>query len=131
MVVAGEICFYHFLYDYSFSPKGGGSKAFEGTRNLSADFKNGKKLLSHFTDHGADFGYKTADEYLEGTRNFVMKEATSTTQSFVSKEGTYFRFDTNTNEFGIVNQYGGISTYFKPADGLKYWQEQIELYKPR
>lgn len=109
----------------------GVGKAFEGTRNLSADFKNGKKLLSHFTDHGADFGYKTADEYLEGARNFVMKEPTPTTESFVSKEGTYFRFDTKTSEFGIVNQYGGVSTYFKPADGLKYWEEQIELYKPR
>ncbi|MEG0775797.1 RHS repeat-associated core domain-containing protein [Clostridium sp.] len=107
-----------------------GGNAFRGSRNLSADFKNGKKLSSHFTDHRADFGYKTADEYLEGARNFVMKKPTSTTQSFVSKEGTYFRYDTKTNEFGMVNQYGGISTYFKPTDGMKYWQEQIAKYKP-
>ena len=109
----------------------GASKAFGGTRNLNADFNNGKKLLSHFKDHGDDFGYKTAEKYLNGARNFVMKKPTSTTQSFVSKEGTYFRYDTKTKEFGIVNQHGGISTYFKPEDGLKYWQEQVKKYKPR
>lgn len=106
-------------------------KAFEGQRNLSADFKNGKKLQSHFDDHGVDFGYTTVDDCLAGARNFVMKDPTSTTQSFISKEGTYFRYDTKTNEFAIVNQYGGISTYYKPVDGLKYWNEQVNLYKPK
>ena len=41
---------------------------------------------------------------------------------FTSKEGAYFRYDILTNEFGIVNQYGGISTYFKPDNGFTYWQ---------
>ena len=54
------------------------------------------------------------------------KQPTSTTQSFVSSEGTYFRYDTETNEFGIINKYGGISTCFKPENGMAYWLEQIE-----
>ena len=49
----------------------------------------------------------------------------------MSEEGTYFRYDVKTNEFGIINQYGGISTYFKPVDGLEYWLEQIEKYAPK
>ena len=36
-----------------------------------------------------------------------------------------------TNEFGIINQYGGISTYFKPDEGIAYWLEQIEKYAPK
>ncbi len=46
-------------------------------------------------------------------------------------EGTYFRYDTMTNEFGIINEYGGISTYFKPENGIVYWLEQIEKYAPK
>ena len=59
------------------------------------------------------------------------KQPTSSTQSFVSSEGTYFRYDTETNEFGIINKYGGISTYFKPETGMAYWLEQIEKYAPK
>lgn len=64
----------------------------------------------------------------KGVRNFMEKQPTSTTQSFVSSEETYFRYDTATNEFGIINQYGGISTYYKPEEGITYWLEQIEKY---
>ena len=83
-------------------------QSYNGTRNPNGDFINGKgksTLNKHANKHG----------YL----------------SFVSNEGTYFRYDTSTNEFGIVNEYGGISTYFEPEDGLTYWLEQIELYAPK
>jgi len=61
----------------------------------------------------------------------LQKSPTPTTQSFVSPEGTYFQYDTATNEFGIINQYGGISTYFKPDIGLSYWLDQISKYAPK
>jgi len=107
---------------------------YTGIRNAASDFTkgNGKSTLTkHFNDHKNDFGFKTETEYLYGARNFLEKSPTSTTKSFVSKEGTYFRYDTATNEFGIMNQYGGVSTYFKPTDRLKYWEEQIKLYAPK
>ena len=59
------------------------------------------------------------------------KKPTSTTQSYVTNEGTYFRHDTATNEFGIINKYGGISTYFKPNAKMAYWLDQIEKYAPK
>jgi hypothetical protein len=107
------------------------NKGYQGIRNISADFKNGKKLKKHFLDHGDDFGYNTAEEYLQGSRNFLEKAPTLTTQDFISEGGTYFRYDLTTNEFGIINQYGGISTYFKPSEGLNYWTQQVELYMPK
>ena len=63
-------------------------------------------------------------------REFLEKPATSTTKSFISEEGTYFRYDSATNEFGIINKYGGVSTYFKP-DELDYWDTQVNLYAPK
>ena len=103
---------------------------YKGTRNPDVDFvdKKGKSTLS---EHASNHGYTSSEEYLRDARNFLEKEPTSTTQSFVSNEGTYFRYDTATNEFGIVNKFGGISTYFKPDERIIYWLKQIEEYAPK
>ena len=78
-------------------------------------------FTNHFTNHAWDLGYTTETQYLNAARNFLEKPLTSTIQSFTSSGGTYFRYDTVTNEFGIINQYGGISTYFRLTEGLNYW----------
>lgn len=106
-------------------------ETFDGVRNKNADFVNGSKLDIHFTKHGDDFGCNSAMEYLDKADNFLTKLPTSTTQTFVSEQGWYFRFDSNTNEFGIINPNGGISTYFKPDNGLDYWLEQVAQYGPK
>ena len=100
---------------------------YNGTRNPDMDFVNGKGK-STLNKHAGKHGYTSPEEYLKDARNFLEKKPTSTIQSFVSNEGTYFRYDTTTNEFGIINEYGGISTYFKPENGMAYWLEQIEKY---
>jgi len=113
---------------------GENAKPYTGTRNPAVDFTNkagNSTLTKHFSDHKANFDYKTEQQYLSGARNFLEKSTTSTTQSFVSDGGTYFRYDTTTNEFGIVNEFGGISTYFKPDTGMDYWLDQISRYAPK
>jgi pyocin large subunit-like protein len=79
--------------------------------------------------HGNDF--ETTEEYKSAAEYFLEKQPTPTTQSFVSNDRTYFRYDAATNEFGIINKYGGISTYYKPDDRLMYWVEQIVKYAPK
>ncbi|MDE6912450.1 MAG: hypothetical protein K2P35_01975, partial [Lachnospiraceae bacterium] len=81
---------------------------YNGTRNPDVDFVNGKGK-STLNKHAGKHGYTSPEEYLKDARNFLEKKPTSTIQSFVSNEGTYFRYDTATNEFGIINEYGGIS----------------------
>ena len=103
---------------------------YKGTRNPDVDFVN-KKGKSTLSEHAGRHGYTSSEEYLRDARSFLEKEPNSTTQSFVSNEGTYFRYDTATNEFGIINKFGGISTYFKPDEGIIYWLDQIEKYAPK
>ena len=103
---------------------------YNGKRNPHVDFVNGKGK-STLNKHASKHGYTSPKEYIKDARNFLDKKPTSTIQSFVSNEGTYFRYDTATNEFGIINEYGGISTYFKPENGMAYWLEQIEKYAPK
>lgn len=103
---------------------------YNGTRNPDVDFVNGKGK-STLNKHAGKHGYTSPEEYLKDARNFLEKKPTSTIQSFVSNEETYFRYDTATNEFDIINEYGGIFTYFKPENGMAYWLEQIEKYAPK
>ena len=98
-------------------------------RNPDLDFKSGKTLEKHYNDHGRKMGFKDSDDYLQGARDFFDGLKSSSTQSFTSAQGTYFQYNPVTNEFGIINQYGGISTYFEPDTGNLYWLEQIAKYK--
>jgi len=108
----------------------GSGGSYNGTRNPSADFKDGTKLTDHFERHGHQFGYINKQQYLKGANDFLTGPRSSTTEYFTSADGTYFQYDKATNIFGIINQYGGISTYFKPDTGINYWLEQIDKYKP-
>ncbi len=92
---------------------GTAGEVYNGVRKQELDFFNGKNstMSGHFgrPDHG---NFSSPDEYLAAARNFVEKQPTTTTKSFISADGTYFRYDTATNEFGLINEFGGISTYF-------------------
>ncbi|EOE5454114.1 T7SS effector LXG polymorphic toxin [Listeria monocytogenes] len=105
-------------------------RSYTGKRNVENDFKNGKGV-STLEKHALKHQYESTDEYLADAREFLEKKPTLRTETFVSKEGTYFRYDSKTNEFGIINEYGSIPTYFKPNAGLKYWEKQIDLYYPK
>ena len=100
-----------------------------GNRNPNLDFNEGKSLEKHYNAHGKEMGFESANDYLQGARKFLDDTKASSMQSFTSAQGTYFQYNPVSNEFGIINQYGGISTYFKPAAGNLYWLEQIAKYK--
>jgi len=109
-----------------------GAKPYNGIRNSAVDFSNKKgnsTLLDHFDRHGD--GFSSPEAYRIAASNFLEKPVTPTTYSFVTNEGTYFRYDAATNEFGIMNKYGGISTYYKPPEGINYWLEQVDRYAPK
>ncbi len=74
-------------------------------------------------------GYESVNDYLEGARNFLQNPP-SGIEYFKDSSGWYYQYDPATNTFGIINPYGGVSTYFKPDTGLAYWLEQISKYKP-
>jgi len=95
--------------------------AYKEVRNAAVDFMNKRgqsTLARYFGEHDAEFGFKTDTQYLNAARGFLTKNATKTTQAVPSAEGTYFGCNTVTNEFEIINKFGGISTYMKPIEGL-------------
>lgn len=66
---------------------------------------------------------------MNSARDFLDNPPTDV-ESFTDSSGWYYQYDASTNTFGIINQYGGISTYFKPEAEINYWLEQIMKYRP-
>ncbi|MEI2518163.1 hypothetical protein, partial [Acinetobacter baumannii] len=65
-------------------------RSYTGKRNVENDFKNGKGV-STLEKHALKHQYESTDEYLADAREFLEKKPTLRTETFVSKEGTYFR----------------------------------------
>ncbi|MDN5217502.1 fibronectin type III domain-containing protein [Fulvivirgaceae bacterium BMA12] len=69
---------------------------------------------------------------LSGYINAAKKLFTSSknTISFVSKQGTIFKYNLKTGHFGVANSEGIIQTFYKieKGQGLKYFVEQIGKY---
>jgi hypothetical protein len=85
-------------------------------------FATGDKLMDHFRKHGAEFGYETAKQYLQGAQRLVSGEGIET---FVRASGDTLFYDAATNEFAVLSKEGVIRTYFKPERGIEYWLTQI------
>ena len=79
------------------------------------------RLQSHFEKHGAEFGYRTAEEYLQGARALVQgREGVET----FARGGDTLYYRVKTNEFGVMSRERVIRTYFKPVQGARYFANQ-------
>ena len=72
----------------------------------SLQFRNEKFLEDHFVKHGNEFGYSTKEEYLAGA------------------DGDDIYYDKNSNEIVFVSGDGYIRTYFRPSEGIDYYNRQ-------
>lgn len=90
--------------------------------NLSLQFRNETMWEDHFEKHGSEFGYKTKEEYLKGA-NEVINSSTSK-HKIEAEDGDEIYYDEDKNEIVFVSTDGYIRTYFKPNDGINYYNRQ-------
>jgi hypothetical protein len=88
-----------------------------------SNFASEERLLEHFNDHAAEFGYKTPEAYREGARSLT--KGGPGIDTFVRPNGDTLFYNRSTNEFGVLTRDGVIRTYFRPVEGLEYWLGQI------
>lgn len=86
------------------------------------EFRNDKYLTEHFEKHGSDFNYTTKEEYLAGANKVISSE--DVLHKIEKEDGDDVYYLKETNEFVIVSTDGYIRTYFKPADGIEYYNRQ-------
>ena len=72
-------------------------------------------LADHFQRHGQDFGAGTAQIYEAMADTFLGESLGSTTQECIRTTGDILRYDSVSDEFGILAANGVIRTYYKPS----------------
>lgn len=83
------------------------------------------KIQRLFERNGADFGARSADEYLARVRAFTGSPP-SGTERVERPNGDVLLYQASTNTFAVVSRDGVPKTMFKPREGAAYWAEQKE-----
>lgn len=87
------------------------------------------KLTKHYQDHGKDMGFESKSEYNNAAVDFMNKKPTANIDYFVDSKGTVYKYDHDTEEFGIAKSDGTMVTYFIPdGDAEAYWYKQVDRY---
>lgn len=78
--------------------------------------------------HLIEFDNISWDEYEQKAKEFLNSKDDGNIVSFISEEGTRFKYNISKNEFACARDNGITQTYYKPIDKMKYWEEQVEKY---
>jgi len=100
-----------------------GSPSYESGENKGLlQFRNENYLVEHFEKHGKEFSYTTKEEYLAGANKVI--SSSNVLHKTEAEDGDDVYYLEETNEFVIVSTDGYIRTYFKPEDGIDYYNRQ-------
>jgi len=88
-----------------------------------ANFASDDLLQKHVVQQG-EFGSMTKDEYLTAAQKHVTAPEGGDVLVKTRSKGDVLVYNQTTNEFGVVTNQGVIRTYFKPTDGLDYFNRQ-------
>lgn len=94
----------------------------EKKTTVSYKFRNSKDLKDHFKKHGAEFGYENKEQYLEGANKVI--NSSDALHKLEKEDNDDVYYLESSNEFVIVSVDGYIRTYFKPNDGIEYYNRQ-------
>ena len=86
------------------------------------EFRNDNLWEEHFLKHGGEFGYTTKEDYLEGANEVVTSASSKHKQE--AEDGDDIYYDAENNEIVFVSKDGYIRSYFKPSDGIEYYNRQ-------
>lgn len=85
-------------------------------------FRSEDLLKEHYEKHGSDFNYTSAQEYEAGASAVITSDAAI--HKTEAEDGDAVYYIQSTNEFVILSTDGYIRTYFKPEDGIEYYNRQ-------
>jgi len=89
-----------------------------------AEFRTKELFEQHFAKHAGEFGNITKEQYLKGAQNLVNSKPGGDILIKTRSNGDTIFYNKATNEFAVKAKGGTIRTYFKPIDGLEYFNKQ-------
>ncbi|WEK40858.1 MAG: S-type pyocin family protein [Candidatus Brevundimonas colombiensis] len=81
------------------------------------------KISRLYDRNGADFGARSAEDYLAKVTAFTTKPPRDV-ETVKRPNGDTLIYQASTNTFAVVARNGTPRTMFKPRDGAAYWSEQ-------
>ena len=85
---------------------------------------NRSKLNQHFEKHGVEMNSPTKESYVAHAVSFCNYVDRKNCISFIDKKGSTYKYNKVTNTLAIVTKDGYVITYFKPKDGIKYYNKE-------
>lgn len=85
-------------------------------------FRSEQLLEEHFEKHGKEMGYGSPEEYLAGANAAIHYSAVL--HKTEKEDGDDVYYVQSTNDFVVVSTDGFIRTYFRPEDGIAYYNRQ-------
>lgn len=82
-------------------------------------FRNKKLLENHYDKHGKEMGFKSEAQYEKAASDVINNPASL--RKVEEEDGDYVFYLEATNELVILSTDGYIRTYFKPNDGIEYF----------
>ena len=71
-------------------------------------------------------GTLSKDEYISKARELLNKKPDGSILEHIKNNGDIRRYNMRTNEFVSARKDGTIRTFFRPKDGIKYWNNLHE-----
>jgi pyocin large subunit-like protein len=94
-------------------------------------FASQRLLSEHYRKHGREFGKISRDEYLRMAQDLRDRPLDMKILEAVRHDGVVTRFDRRTKAFIAFERNLIIRTFFKPADGEKYFNRQLRAARRR
>ncbi|MBL8858885.1 MAG: hypothetical protein JNL28_10300 [Planctomycetes bacterium] len=116
-------------------PRGGSESASQSKPNSNRDsggkhssigFGSTRAFDDHYEKHGAEFGSISQAEYLSLAQALRDAPVGGPILEAVRDDGVISRFDKRSGGFVAFNKNKTIRTFFKPNDGVRYFERQID-----
>lgn len=104
--------------------------AAESPANPSVDtrvgFTSARSLDEHYEKHGREFGSITREQYLRLAQELRDAPVGGSVREAERSDGVITRFDARSGAFIAFHDDKTIRTYFKPNDGVRYFERQLD-----
>lgn len=87
-------------------------------------FRTPELFRQHYAKHGREFGNITPEEYLRQAQALRDAAPAANVLEIRRKDGVVTRFDRDSGSFIALDGDGTIRTFFRPADGERYFRRQ-------
>jgi len=92
-------------------------------------FRTPMKRARHFQDHGSDFGASDEFDYESMANSFLTNPLDSDTlEGTRGRDKATIRYNTATEEYGVISFDGYIRTYYKPDPAIHGLPSNLDYF---